>query len=124
MVGRRGSTAIEFALVMPVLVVLLVGAFEVAWFFHLQRAVTDAAVTGARRGAVTGDPVAAQDAALDAISPYGIHGVTVEAELVGDTGLDERVEVTISATHQDLTGLIPVPALLQGRASMHAGPTD
>ncbi|MBW2258738.1 MAG: pilus assembly protein [Deltaproteobacteria bacterium] len=51
---RRGANAVEFALVMPVLVMILTGIMEYGWFFSQQIAMVSAvrdSVRGGRRRA-------------------------------------------------------------------------
>lgn len=50
---RRGATAIEFALVAPVFLALMMSTFEVGWFYFVN-SVTDAATTKAARLIRTG----------------------------------------------------------------------
>lgn len=49
---QRGTALVEFALVAPVLLTLLVGIFEMGRVLHSVVLVTNAAREGARRGAV------------------------------------------------------------------------
>ncbi len=58
----RGQATIEFALVVPVLALLLVGVVEVARVAGLQVATVDAARTGARAAAVDPRPGVAREA--------------------------------------------------------------
>src|SRR3954463_2655891 len=48
----RGQTAVEFALVTPVIIVLLLGIIQVGIAFHDYITVTDAARAGARKAVV------------------------------------------------------------------------
>lgn len=62
---HRGAAAVEFALVVPLLLLLVFGCIDWGWFFFLDQVVTNAAREGARRGAVlsrtdcndTNDPI-------------------------------------------------------------------
>ena len=49
--GRRGSQAVEFALVLPVLVVLVAGIVDYGWYYSQELAVIGATREGARMGA-------------------------------------------------------------------------
>ncbi len=60
--AERGQATIEFALVVPVLALLLVGMVEVARVASLQVATVDAARAGARAASVDPRPVAARQA--------------------------------------------------------------
>jgi TadE-like protein len=52
----RGSTAIELALVLPVLVLLLFGIVEFSLLFYNQQIITNASREAARAGIVAGSP--------------------------------------------------------------------
>jgi Flp pilus assembly protein TadG len=49
---ESGAAAVEFALVLPLLAVLLFGIFEFGRVWHVNHAITDAAREGARRAVV------------------------------------------------------------------------
>ncbi|WP_294179703.1 TadE family protein [uncultured Schumannella sp.] len=63
---ERGAAAVEFALILPVLLVLVLGMFEFSRAFHTQIAVTNAAREGARVMAIHDDPAKASSAAIAA----------------------------------------------------------
>lgn len=69
---QRGQTAVEFALVAPVLIVLLLGIIQVGVAFHDYVTLTDAARAGARQAIVVrfngGDLTAAQQAVRNSAS--------------------------------------------------------
>ena len=46
--GQEGAAAVEFALVLPVLMILLAGFFDFGWLFYWQHSVTNASRAGAR----------------------------------------------------------------------------
>lgn len=57
---KRGQAMVEFAIVLPLLLILLIGVFEFGRAWNVYHAVTDAARLGAR-SAVVADPVTTQD---------------------------------------------------------------
>lgn len=63
---ERGQTIVEFAIVLPVLVLLLLGIAQFGLSFHDYLAITDAARVGARAAAVnrTTDPCGAATTAI------------------------------------------------------------
>ena len=65
--NRSGQAAMELALILPVLLILVVGILEFSRAYHVKHVVTDAAREGARR-AVVQDPHIAQDSVEAAIS--------------------------------------------------------
>jgi Flp pilus assembly protein TadG len=50
--GRRGSNAVEFALVLPVFVVMIFGMMEFSWVFFQPTTVVQAVRNGCRAGAI------------------------------------------------------------------------
>jgi len=59
---------VEFALVLPVLLLVLVGVVQFALVHHAQNVTTTAAQEGARRGAAEdGDPAVAEKRTLDVL---------------------------------------------------------
>jgi Flp pilus assembly protein TadG len=65
----RGGVMIEFALVLPIFVLLLLGAMDWGWYFMIRETATNAAREGARVGAVS-PSVAASDNAVTAVRSY------------------------------------------------------
>lgn len=64
--NERGAVAVEFALVLPILVILVLGIVEFGRAYNAQIAVTHAAREAARTMAVQDDPAAARGAAINA----------------------------------------------------------
>ena len=60
MTRRRGQALVEFALVLPIILLLVVGMLEFARAWNLHQVMTDAAREGARR-AVIANPTMNQD---------------------------------------------------------------
>ena len=54
--NSRGSTAIEFALILPILVLMLFGIVEFGLLFYNQQIITNASREAARAGIVAGSP--------------------------------------------------------------------
>lgn len=55
--GEAGESMVEFALVLPVLLLVLIGVVQFALVHHAQNVVTTAAQEGARRAAAEGGDV-------------------------------------------------------------------
>ena len=49
--ARRGVAAVEFAVILPLLLLLLVGIWELGRIIHVQQTINNAARDGARLGA-------------------------------------------------------------------------
>jgi hypothetical protein len=70
-VNDRGSAVVEFALVVPLVLVLLLGLVEVALVARTQLEVVNAAREGAREAAASPDPADAARAARAALGESG-----------------------------------------------------
>ncbi|MBU4356015.1 MAG: pilus assembly protein [Proteobacteria bacterium] len=46
--GQEGAAAVEFAIVLPILLLILAGFFDFGWLFFWQHSVTNASRAGAR----------------------------------------------------------------------------
>lgn len=91
--SERGAAAVEFALLLPLLVMLLTGIIEFGLAYNAKLTLTHAAREGVRAEIVGADAVAAvQDAATSVdLLPADIEVVECDEDEVG-----ERAEVTTS----------------------------
>lgn len=55
--NRRGATLVEFALILPLLIILIFGIIEFGLIMYDQQVITNAAREGARYGIVMTDPL-------------------------------------------------------------------
>ena len=95
----EGQAVVEFALIVPVLLVLVIGVFEFGRAWSAHQAVTDAAREGARV-AVIADPAITEDSVRtvirSALAGASLDGQLAEIELSGvnaATGEPARVAV-------------------------------
>ena len=65
--AQTGQALVEFALVLPVMLLLMVGILEFARAWNLHQALTDATREGARRAAVADPNMALQDSVRAAV---------------------------------------------------------
>lgn len=121
---RRGSQAIEFALVLPVLCILGAGVVDLGQYMFLQDGVTAAVAQGARVGALSDaaegeDPIAnAQAAATTAWTTSDMPGtLTVTATLVGSAP-DQRIVVDATTPFTSWFGFVTFPANITYRATV------
>jgi len=117
-----GAAAVEFALLAPVLLLLLVGIVEFGRVYNAQVTVTAAAREGAREMAVRNDLTAAIDrvmAAAPALNPpLSADQVSIDPAvcLAGD-----HVTVEVSYPVPLLTGIIVEDITVTGRGVMRCG---
>lgn len=62
--GERGAAAVEFALILPVLVLLVLGLVEFSRVYNVQISLSNAAREGARNMAIHNNPGQARTAAI------------------------------------------------------------
>lgn len=104
--NEKGQSLIEFALILPVLLLLVLGMLEYGWMLNAKITVTGAAREGARASSVVGIDNSGDvyDVATEAANRYmgtsvlGSDDVTV-------TVTSENVTVTISYEKAPLVGL-------------------
>jgi len=117
---QSGAAAVEFALILPLFLTLVLGAIDWGWYFFIDQLVTDCAREGARAGSLlpprpTSTSAQAEAAAQQAgltflrrvhLTPQGVdaHYTTVDG--------DDAVLVTVTYPVGSLTGLLSnlVPA--------------
>lgn len=120
---QRGAIAVEFAIIVPVLLLLVLGIIEFGFGYHAWDATQNAAREGARLGAVSPD-VAEIEARVRGATSFLDQSqlqVTIQCGLTGGTfttcpapsAWDEGdiVRVTVEYTYDFLT---PLPAFVPG----------
>jgi hypothetical protein len=114
--GERGSVVVEFALVIPVVLLVLLAAVEVAVVARTQLEVVHAAREGAREAAASPDPARAVAAVQAALGPAASRArITVHRPHV--VGATAEVEVLLG--HELGSPMFGGPLItLRGRASM------
>lgn len=106
--NQRGQSLVEFALVLPLLLVLILGIFEFGRLWMTLNVLTGAAREGVRVAAVTDpDATLVQNAALNVLNAANLTGASIT--LAGPNAANE-VTVTIQYDYTVLTGSI-VPGL-------------
>lgn len=95
--GERGVTAVEFAIILPLLMMMIFGIIEFGRAYQARLTVTHAAREGVRVLAVTEDKVAAEAAALAAVTGLDTGSVTVTGTPCA-AGLPAEMVVTYPVT--------------------------
>lgn len=91
---ERGSAAVEFALVLPLVLVLVLGMVQVGIFARDRLLVEAAARAGARTAAVVDDPAAVRAAALAAAPALRDEDLALEVARAGGRGDPVSVRIT------------------------------
>lgn len=107
---RRGAAALEYALVLPALLLVLFAIVDWSWYQFEADTIAVAANRGARAAASVppseGPGARALAAARAALAVGGIGGPEV---IIGIGVDDHTVRVEVSMDHQALIGLSPLP---------------
>lgn len=107
--NERGASIVEFAVVVPLFVLLVFGIIEAGWFFAQQVEVRNAVREGARIAVVDYGSAAATIAeTCSRAALSGSNGTVTIALSASDTydlGADS-VSVTMSKNYESLTGFI------------------
>jgi Flp pilus assembly protein TadG len=114
---ERGAAAVEMALVLPILVLLLGGIIDFGFAFNAQISLTHAAREGVRVEAIgTGDPV---QTAQDAFVAPGVTGSTASVTSACGGGA-EQARVTVTTNYSFF--ILPLTDRpLEGQAVMRCG---
>jgi Flp pilus assembly protein TadG len=117
---ERGSAAVEFALLLPILLLLLLAFVQVGVIARDSLVLTQASRAGAREAAVQGSSVAVQEAVRAAAVGLDPARIDVVATWSGARGAPVTVEVTYDAPVASFLGgwLLPESVSLRASATM------
>jgi Flp pilus assembly protein TadG len=91
--GERASAAVEFALVLPLVLLMALALVQVGLLVKDQLVVAAAARAGARQGAVSTDDAQARQAATDAAASLDATRLDIAVERLGGVGTPVVVTV-------------------------------
>lgn len=119
-INRRGASAVEFAVVAPVFLLLVLGMVEYGRMVMVQQVITNATREGARAAALDG---ATNDSVTDVVVEFGQQAsitinpsdVTVTPSDPGNAAFGEPVEVEVSLPFSQVSWL-PSPMYLGGKS--------
>lgn len=120
---ERGAVAVEFALVAPVLIGLIVGVVEFSNAYNVQVSVTQASREAARTMAITKNDVkatAAGKAGAPSIDTSLLSFDYSEAVCATTTPPSTAI-VTVTYTGKSLTGMFGPDLVLIGKGAMQCG---
>ncbi|UTT68512.1 pilus assembly protein [Arthrobacter sp. DNA4] len=118
--SERGAAAVEFAILLPLLLMLVLGTIEFGRAYNAQITLTNAARDGVRVMAINNDPAAAKTAAQNAaasVSTIPVSNITLSTTTCS-TG--NQVTLTINYTLSTITG-IAGPFPMTGKGVMLCG---
>ena len=125
---RRGASALEFALTLPVVMVVLAGILEYGWYLFQLSNVVHALRDGTRIGVTvplteaTPPATRAEQHARDVMNGLGVPcedgaGCTVTAIIRPSDDFDV-LQLRIEVDYVPIVGLLPSPSRLQGSFTM------
>jgi Flp pilus assembly protein TadG len=117
--SERGAAAVEFALVVPLLLTLLLGVIEFGHYFNVQISATHAAREAARTMSITGNWVKAEDAGRKA-SPTLKQPLMSLARNPLSCSPGATVSVTVTYKFDSYTGIVKNKDLV-GKAAQRCG---
>jgi Flp pilus assembly protein TadG len=124
---ERGAAAVEFALILPVLLLILIGIIEFSLAFNAQLSLNQAAREGARNMAIHNDTALAASAASNAAGRLDPGTVSASFAVSGGgttCAAGKQVTATTSYTLQTVTGFIDGftgNIVLTGKGTMQCG---
>lgn len=113
---RRGAAVVEFALIAPLLFLLVFGMIEYGRMVMVQQILTNASREGARMGVLDGTTTADVTTSVDNyLLGASVHNatVTVTPNPPSSAGFGEPVTVTVSIPFNQVSWL-PAPLFLNG----------
>ena len=121
----RGAAAVEFALVLPVLVALLLGIIEFGYAMYVQATIAGAAREGARALAInTSSTASAQSVAMQAALPavtLNSSEISADSSLCSTANPSAAVTVKINYPYSGIAGLLPHSITITGTGVMRCG---
>jgi Flp pilus assembly protein TadG len=110
----RGATAVEFALVLPLLLLLVCGIIDFGRALNAQITLTQAAREGARLGALGYSSAAIQARAAAAAPDLSGVNVTIAASCAPGAGPAANAQVNVSYSFSFITPIGAIAGLLGG----------
>ncbi|RDV09886.1 pilus assembly protein [Arthrobacter sp. RT-1] len=119
--SERGAAAVEFALLLPLLLMLVLGTIEFGRAYNAQITLTNAARDGVRVMAIANDPTGAKNAAKNAAASVSTTIPTTDITLSTNAcSTGNQVTLTINYNLPTITG-IAGPFPLSGKGVMLCG---
>ena len=119
--NERGSAAVEFAIVLPVLLMLVMGIIEFGHAYNAQLTLTQAAREGVRVMAISNDPAKARSATKMAATSL-FSSITDGHVVISPAACTPGTQASVTITYplSTITGLVS-PITLTGKGVMRCG---
>ena len=120
--GERGAVAVEFALIVPVLVVMMVGLIEFSFAFNAQITINNAAREAARTMAIHNDVGQSTSAAVNAASTLN-PALTASQVSISPGSCTPNATVKVTVTYQltPITGFFGLKIPIRAVGAMLCG---
>lgn len=106
--SQKGQSLVEFALILPLFIVVLFGIMEFGRLWEMTNLITSASREGARVAAIAGTSQSqAINAAQNVLSAANINDATIS---ISGPNSSNEVSVTVSINYEPITGSI-IPGL-------------
>ncbi|MGQ0848910.1 MAG: TadE/TadG family type IV pilus assembly protein [Actinomycetota bacterium] len=116
--SERGANLVEFAILAPLLILLLFGIIEFGWLFGQYNDVRHGAREGARFAAVdAGDTNAVRDSICTAMEGLSAGMSSIVIDLTDSATVGTQSTVTVTATITSLSGLPLITTFLPSQLS-------
>jgi len=105
-----GQNLVEFALVLPILLLIILGIVEFSWAWLQTNTATSAAREAARVAAVTASPYStavAEARARTVLQNAGIDSGTATVTITVPDAVTKQITVTVQFQYNSITGFIP-----------------
>jgi len=126
-IGQKGAAAVEFAIILPLLVILVFGIIDISTALYNKQVITNASREGARQGIVVGlgrsggdaaefrtwSEYVADDYCADHLVTFGSGDLTILTsynDLDGD-GPSRGDDLTVSITYDYVFSFFPFPTV-------------
>ena len=108
---QRGAAVVEFALILPILLVLLVGTIDASLALYDKAVITNASREGARAGIVARNPPVSTEEIVAVVNRYALSALVSS----GSNSADPRVEIkTLITANNDPALQVSVSYEFQG----------
>lgn len=121
---ERGAVAVEFALVVPFLLLIIVGIVEFSRIYNVQITLNQAAREASRSMAIADDTTTAQNQAITAapgLSPALSASNVAITPASGSCSNGAEANATVTYTLTTLTGFFGQSVTLTGKGAMRCG---